>query len=65
MSQAVQFINSQNEATFFKKLLQHRKEAFLRLNQPKNNKGWLSRMDELEKFAMELLKKKELENPLT
>lgn len=65
MSQAVQFINSQNEATFFKKLLQHRKDAFLRLNQPKNNKGWLSRMDELEKFALELLKKKQVENPLT
>lgn len=63
MAKAVTFINTQNETHFFKKLVAHRKSAFLKLNQPANNEGWLSRMDDLLAFGFELIKKKG--NPLT
>lgn len=58
MAKAVAFINTQNETQFFKKLVAHRKSAFLKLNQPANNQGWLSRMDDLLAFGEELIKKK-------
>jgi hypothetical protein len=58
MPQVADFLNKQNETVIFKKLIQHRKQAFTNLNQPNNIKGWLNRMANLEVFGLDLIKKK-------
>ena len=58
MSQVANFLNKQPESVIFKKLIEHRKQAFNNLNQPKNIKGWLNRMNDLEVFGNGLIKKK-------
>jgi lysozyme family protein len=56
MTDVVNVINKQqNESETFDKLIIHRKAAFTALNQPANEKGWQSRMDELKKFGSTLL----------
>lgn len=56
MTDVVNVINKQqNESETFDKLIVHRKAAFTALNQPANEKGWQSRMDELKKFGSSLL----------
>lgn len=58
MTQVANFFNKQNETVAFSKLMAHRKQAFTNLNQPKNIKGWLNRMNDLEVFGLGLIKKK-------
>lgn len=41
----------------FKDFIEHRKQAFIALNQPANQPGWLSRMDALMKANLPLLTK--------
>lgn len=58
MKQAVDFINTLPEEQTFLKIVNIRRDYFRSLNQPANIKGWLNRMNDLEKFGLELIKKK-------
>lgn len=58
MKIAVNFINTLDEKTAFLEIINVRRAYFKSLNQPKNIAGWLNRMNALEKFGLNLIKKK-------
>ena len=46
---AINQLTAKGDKAFFVALIQHRREAYKKLNQPQNEEGWLARMDKLEK----------------
>lgn len=54
---AINATAAKNEEDLFNKLLNHRKAFYISLSQPKNEKGWLKRVDELKNFSSSLINK--------
>lgn len=50
-----ELIKKEGESKVFSDLIDHRKNFFISLNQPANQKGWLSRMDTLKKEGLAIL----------
>lgn len=58
MKKAVAFINTKDEKTMFLEIVNIRRAYYKSLNDPGNIKGWLARVGALEKFGLDLIKKK-------
>jgi len=56
IARAINGLTAQNEKVVFESFINHRKNFFLSLNQPANEKGWLARMDTLLNQGLQLVK---------
>lgn len=52
---AINKLTANGDKDFFEALIEQRKAAFKSLNQPANEKGWLSRMDQLKAVGLKLV----------
>lgn len=50
-------LTDKDETSFFQRLIQHRKAAYLALRQPANEAGWFKRMAELQNRGITLIKR--------
>lgn len=55
MVAAINKLTEKNEKSFFEDFIEHRRQAFLSLKQPKNEKGWMNRLNQLKAVGLTLI----------